>query len=70
MPVVKSILDFSSDGEYLAYSSPDGCLKIFETTTNVLIQEYTPSSHLSATCSAISWCPNKHVAVRSFINYS
>lgn len=61
MPVVKSIVDFSSDSEYLAYSSPDGCLKIWETSTNILKQEYTPSSHLSATCSAISWCPKKHV---------
>ena len=55
MAVVPS--DFSPNGEYFAFSSPDGTLKLYESATGTLQQEYTPSSHLSATCSCLSWCP-------------
>ncbi|XP_014663435.1 PREDICTED: WD repeat-containing protein 43-like [Priapulus caudatus] len=51
---------FSPSGEYLAYSSPDGRLKLWETSTGTLQQEYTPASHLSATCTCICWCPTRH----------
>lgn len=51
---------FTCNGDYFAYSSPDGCLKIWETSTNILKQDYTPSSHLSATCSSLSWGPSKN----------
>ncbi|GFU88020.1 WD repeat-containing protein 43 [Trichonephila clavipes] len=52
-------LAFSDRGEYLAYSLPDGRLKIWETSTGVLKQEFIPSSHLSATCKSLSWGPMK-----------
>ncbi|KAK3599161.1 hypothetical protein CHS0354_040999 [Potamilus streckersoni] len=48
-------LAFSNSGEYFLYSSADGVLKLWETATGLLKQEYTPSSHLSATCSCLSW---------------
>ncbi|KAG8185554.1 hypothetical protein JTE90_017559 [Oedothorax gibbosus] len=62
MTLYRNITAFSQNGEYLAYSSPDGCLKIWETSTNILKQEYTPSSHLSATCSSLSWGPYKQTS--------
>lgn len=55
----QNILAFSHYGEYVAYSSRDGCLKIWETSTGVLKQEFTPSSHLSATCTSLCWGPTK-----------
>ncbi|GFY75627.1 WD repeat-containing protein 43 [Trichonephila inaurata madagascariensis] len=55
----RNILAFSDHGEYLAYSLPDGRLKIWETSTGVLKQEFVPSSHLSATCKSLSWGPTK-----------
>ena len=57
-------LSFSPNGEYFAYSSPDGTLKIWETVTGILKQEYTPSAHLSATCTCLSWGKIHNVAVR------
>ncbi|ESP04564.1 hypothetical protein LOTGIDRAFT_63496, partial [Lottia gigantea] len=48
-------IEFSPNSEFLAYASPDGVLKVWETTSGILKQEYTPSSHLSATCSCLSW---------------
>ncbi|KAI0215238.1 WD repeat-containing protein 43 [Lamellibrachia satsuma] len=50
---------FSQTGEYFAYSSPDGTLKLWETVTGTLKQEYTPSSHLSATCTCLAWGPSR-----------
>lgn len=54
LPVVK----FSENGEYLAYSDPSGILKVWQTSNNKLHREYVPSSHLSATCTCISWAPS------------
>ena len=48
---------FSLNGNYYAYTSADGSLKIWETNSGILKHEYTPSSHLSATCTCISWSP-------------
>ncbi|XP_013780540.1 WD repeat-containing protein 43-like [Limulus polyphemus] len=50
----------SPNGEYFAYRTPDGSLKIWETTTGTLKQEYTPSSHLSTTCTCMTWGPVRH----------
>ncbi|GFR99204.1 WD repeat-containing protein 43-like [Elysia marginata] len=46
---------FSFDGEYLAFSSSDGILRIYESATGKLKQEYSSSSHLSAVTSSLSW---------------
>ncbi|KAK3708240.1 hypothetical protein RRG08_023649 [Elysia crispata] len=46
---------FSDDGEYLAHSSSDGILRIYETATGKLKQEFSSSSHLSAVTSSLSW---------------
>ncbi|KAK3094081.1 hypothetical protein FSP39_023991 [Pinctada imbricata] len=51
----------SENGELAIYSSPDGILKLWDTTTGALKQEYTPSSHLSATCSCLSWGPKRNL---------
>ncbi|XP_064484330.1 WD repeat-containing protein 43-like [Ornithodoros turicata] len=50
----------SNNGDLLAYSTPDGRLKLWETASGKLKQEYTPSSHLSATCTCLSWGPTRH----------
>ncbi|XP_064600554.1 WD repeat-containing protein 43-like isoform X2 [Liolophura sinensis] len=50
---------YSRNGEYLVHSSADGVIKIWETETGVLRQEYTPSSHLSAACTCLVWCPTR-----------
>ena len=58
----------SPTGEYFAYSSPDGTLKLWETATGTIKQEYTPSSHLSATCTCLAWGPSSksNVSTRWF----
>lgn len=48
-------VSFASDGDHLATTTVDGRLRIWETATGILKQEYTPSSHLSATCSCLAW---------------
>ncbi|XP_033097150.1 WD repeat-containing protein 43-like [Anneissia japonica] len=50
----------SPNGGCLAVSSPDGRLTIWDTITGIPRQQYTPSSHLSATCTCISWSAIKH----------
>lgn len=58
---------FSPNGEYFAYSSPDGTLKLWDSATGTLKQEYTPSSHLSSTCTCLSFAPIRHASV-SFVS--
>ncbi|KAL3174372.1 hypothetical protein MRX96_040957 [Rhipicephalus microplus] len=52
----------SDSGEYLAHSSSDGRLKLWDTSTGRLKQEYTPSAHLSAKCTCLSWGPTRQQA--------
>ncbi|XP_060063671.1 WD repeat-containing protein 43-like [Ylistrum balloti] len=47
----------SQNGNYAIHSSPDGVMKLWDTNTGTLRHEYTPSAHLSATCTCLSWCP-------------
>ncbi|XP_069117175.1 WD repeat-containing protein 43-like [Argopecten irradians] len=56
---MEALVPFSvtRNGEYALYSSPDGVLKLWDTATGNLRQEYTPSAHLSATCTCLAWCP-------------
>ncbi|XP_013865349.1 WD repeat-containing protein 43 [Austrofundulus limnaeus] len=43
--------------QYLAVCAQDGRLRIWNTDSKTLHQEYVPSAHLSATCTCISWGP-------------
>lgn len=56
-------LEISPDGELAIHSSHDGVLKVWETATNGLKNEYKPSSHLSTTCSCLSWCQRSKAVV-------
>ncbi|CAH2987314.1 unnamed protein product [Chilo suppressalis] len=46
---------FSEDGKYYSIISKDGRLKIWDTETNVLKQEYTPDLHLTSPPSCLQW---------------
>ncbi|KOC69160.1 WD repeat-containing protein 43 [Habropoda laboriosa] len=46
---------FSSDGEYFAYCGNDGKLKIWDTGTGRLKQEYVSNFHLSSPCCVLTW---------------
>ncbi|KAG7466072.1 hypothetical protein MATL_G00160950 [Megalops atlanticus] len=43
--------------QYLAVCAQDGRLRIWDTDSKALHQEYVPSAHLSATCTCIAWGP-------------
>ncbi|XP_019940682.2 WD repeat-containing protein 43 [Paralichthys olivaceus] len=43
--------------QYLALCAQDGRLRIWNTDSKTLHQEYVPSAHLSATCTCIAWGP-------------
>ncbi|XP_055855975.1 WD repeat-containing protein 43 [Episyrphus balteatus] len=51
------VSEFSPDGKLLAVVNDQGILKIWDTETNELKQEFTPNLHLSSKCSALSWVP-------------
>ncbi|XP_067132976.1 WD repeat-containing protein 43 [Centruroides vittatus] len=53
-------LSLSREGIYLAYAGIDGRLKIWNTETGILMHEYTPSSHLSTTCTCLVWSPTRN----------
>ncbi|KAM4541988.1 WD repeat-containing protein 43 isoform 2-T2 [Odontesthes bonariensis] len=47
--------------QYLALCAQDGRLRIWNTDSKTLQQEYVPSAHLSATCTCITWGPCRTV---------
>ncbi|XP_076023879.1 WD repeat-containing protein 43 isoform X2 [Genypterus blacodes] len=47
--------------QYLALCAQDGRLRIWNTDSRTLHQEYVPSAHLSATCTCIAWGPCRTV---------
>ncbi|XP_061391420.1 WD repeat-containing protein 43 [Musca vetustissima] len=49
------VLGFSPDGKLFALINDQGILRIWDTDTNELKQEYTPNLHLSGPCSALVW---------------
>lgn len=59
----------SDNSQYSIYSSPDGVLKLWEADNGVLKQEYTPSAHLSATCTCLSWGPKRNL-VHTYILFT
>ncbi|XP_029035150.1 WD repeat-containing protein 43 [Osmia bicornis bicornis] len=46
---------FSPDGEYFAHCGNDGKLKIWDTGTGRLKQEYVSNFHLSSPCCVLTW---------------
>uniref|UniRef100_A0A023GD20 Putative wd-repeat protein n=1 Tax=Amblyomma triste TaxID=251400 RepID=A0A023GD20_AMBTT len=60
MAALADLVCASSNGQYLAHSSADGRLKLWDTSASTLKQEYTPSAHLSAKCTCLSWGPVRH----------
>ncbi|XP_028027498.1 WD repeat-containing protein 43 [Bombyx mandarina] len=46
---------FSEDGKYYSTITKDGRLKIWDTETNVLKQEYTPDLHLTSPPTCLQW---------------
>ncbi|XP_077521733.1 WD repeat-containing protein 43 isoform X1 [Amblyomma americanum] len=60
MAALAGHVSVSSNGQYLAHSSADGRLKLWDTSASTLKQEYTPSAHLSAKCTCLSWGPVRH----------
>uniref|UniRef100_A0A3B4ZAU7 WD repeat domain 43 n=1 Tax=Stegastes partitus TaxID=144197 RepID=A0A3B4ZAU7_9TELE len=47
--------------QYLSLCAQDGRLRIWNTDSKTLHQEYVPSAHLSATCTCIAWGPCRTV---------
>ncbi|XP_046400346.1 WD repeat-containing protein 43 [Ischnura elegans] len=52
---IRGYSSFSKNGKYFACCTVDGKLKIWETSTSTLKQEYIPGQHLSDQLSCISW---------------
>ncbi|XP_052747947.1 WD repeat-containing protein 43 [Galleria mellonella] len=50
-----AVAAFSEDGKYYSYISKDGRLRIWETETNILKQEYTPDLHLRSPPVCLQW---------------
>lgn len=74
--VFETPLAFSETGKYFCYCGNDGKLKIWDTFTGVLKQEYTKNLHLSSPCTSLVWlqtskavCSN-HVSIKAvFIEF-
>ncbi|KAI9583358.1 hypothetical protein GQX74_005106 [Glossina fuscipes] len=49
------VSEYSPDGKLFANIDVQGILRIFDTDTSELKQEYTPNLHLSGPCSALLW---------------
>lgn len=49
------VSEFSPDGKLFAIVNNLGILKIWDTETNELKQEFTPNLHLASQCSALTW---------------
>ncbi|XP_075211336.1 WD repeat-containing protein 43 [Lycorma delicatula] len=56
---------FSPCGNYLVHFNVSGRLRIWETETSYLKQEFTPGSHLSSPCSCVAWISVYNSPVKS-----
>lgn len=54
---------FDKNGRILALLSPDGRLKLWDCTVGSLKHEYTPPSHLSASCTCLRWSRSSRTTV-------
>ncbi|GCC30719.1 WD repeat-containing protein 43 [Chiloscyllium punctatum] len=60
---VESCCAFSpGSGQCLAAAAADGRIRVWNTQGGGLRHEYVPSSHLSATCSCLSWAPPRRLS--------
>ncbi|XP_055382427.1 WD repeat-containing protein 43 [Condylostylus longicornis] len=55
MMSTNTISEYSSDGKLFALINEHGILKIWDTETNVLKQEYAPNFHLSGPSTCLKW---------------
>ncbi|XP_003757855.1 WD repeat-containing protein 43 [Sarcophilus harrisii] len=54
---------FSPRGQhYFSLAGPDGHLRVWETASSRLHQDFVPSAHLSATCTCLAWAPPRSLA--------
>ncbi|XP_036605526.1 WD repeat-containing protein 43 [Trichosurus vulpecula] len=54
---------FSPRGQhYFSLAGPDGHLRVWETASSRLHQDFVPSAHLSATCTCLAWAPPRTLA--------
>lgn len=49
---------FSSVGKYFCHLSDDGKLKVWDTTTSTLEQEFIPDFHLTSPCTCLQIVEN------------
>lgn len=49
------VSEFSPDGKLFAFINAEGKLKIWDSESNQLKQEYIPNLHLSAPCTCFTW---------------
>lgn len=69
MAAPRDVAAFSPKGDYLMHCSVDGILKVWDTRTGSLKTEFVPSSHLTATCKCLCWCPANRFSVRDFFSF-
>lgn len=51
----KALASFSTSGHYYAHISGDGKLRIWDVTTCILKQEFTPDFHLTSPYTELCW---------------
>lgn len=52
---IQHVSEFSPDGKLFAFIDSQGKLKIWETESNQLKQDYIPNMHLNAPCTCFTW---------------
>lgn len=60
---------FSEDGKYFAHISNDGKLKIWNTVSSSLEQEFTPDFHLNTPCTCLHFLPQSQNEANRVIYY-
>lgn len=53
--MVSDYSSFSYCGQFYGHCGSDGKLKIWETATGTLKQEYIPNLHLTSPCTCLTW---------------
>lgn len=62
-------VQFSSDGQYFAFLSTEGKLKIWNAVTGSFEQEYSPNYHLSCPCTCLQFI-NSHSSSNKVLEYA